>query len=287
LSRHEEIRQLDQQLTELDEQQRKSVEEAELLTQKRDKLNLKFRDLRADIIKLRDERDELNSKVKEFKLRRTELKSKIAQKIDEAKKLHPKLAALNTKRPDEPMLSLKEQIEEIDWKIQTSSLQQEEEKQLVNRVRELETQLNIYRKLDKLKQENLAIQAHIDSLKTGEKNLHEKLAANAEKSQELHKKMIEKIEESKKVKMEADNMHKAFLETMKNAKGIADQMTVVSIQKRELTGSAREEARKEKAATVTALRKKLEGEAREKLRRGEKLTLEEFQLLANKEEAQD
>jgi uncharacterized coiled-coil DUF342 family protein len=193
---------------------------------------------------------------------------------------------VNNKRPDERMQKLEEQIEETDWKIQTSSLSQEEEKQCVNRVKELETQLNIYRKLETIKQKNLKLQAEINALKTNEKNDHEKLTASAKKSQELHQRMIAKIGESMNVKADADSMHQIFLETRKKVESIEDEITVVFIQLKELKGAAREEIRKEKTASVSALRERLEKEAKEKLQRGEKLTLEEFQLLADKDESQ-
>ena len=51
---------------------------------------------------------------------------------------------------------------------------------------------------------------------------------------------------------------------------------------KQLKEEIREEAEKEKKKSEEALREKLEKQAREKLRRGERLTWEEFQLLAEK-----
>lgn len=287
MSKHEEIQRLNQKLTALKEQYGRLDEEAEEIAQKRDKLNTRFKEIRTEISKLRTERDRLNDEVKALKRQRNELKSSILQKIDEAKALHPQIVALNNRRSVESMQGLKEQIEEIDWKIQTSSLSQEEENQCVNRVKELETKLNVYKKLETLKQKDLKLQAEISALNTDERNEHERLTVKAKRSQELHQGMIAKIEESRKVKAEADSTHQTFLETRKKAKNVEDEMTVVSIQIKELKGASREETRKEKIASVSALRERLEKEAKEKLQRGEKLTLEEFQLLADKDESQD
>ena len=287
MSKHEEIQQLNEKLTDLDEQYSRLAQQAEATAQKRDKLNTKFNEIRNEASNLKAERNELNDEVKALKQRRNELKSRILQKIEEAKALRPQIIAVHNKKPDASMAQLKKQIEEIDWKIQTSSLSQEQEKQCVSIVKELETQLNVYRKLEKLKQQNLKLQTEINALKTNEKNEHEKLTVNAKKSQELHQRMIAKVEESEKVKAEADTMHQTFLEMGKKVKGIEDEITVLCIQLKELKGAAREEIRKEKSVSVSALREKLEKEAREKLQRGEKLTLEEFQLLADKDETQD
>jgi len=49
-----------------------------------------------------------------------------------------------------------------------------------------------------------------------------------------------------------------------------------------MKGSVRREEEREKKKNEEVLRKKLEKRAREKLKRGEKLTWEEFQILAEK-----
>ena len=56
----------------------------------------------------------------------------------------------------------------------------------------------------------------------------------------------------------------------------------ISNQIRKLREGARKEEEKAKKRSEEALREKIERQAREKLKRGEKLTWEEFQLLAEK-----
>jgi len=56
----------------------------------------------------------------------------------------------------------------------------------------------------------------------------------------------------------------------------------ISNQIKGLNEEVQREENKEKKKIEEALREKLEKQAREKLRRGEKLTWEEFQLLAEK-----
>lgn len=91
--------------------------------------------------------------------------------------------------------------------------------------------------------------------------------------------MLERIDESKKLKTEADAFHRLFLETKEKMRPIQDEFSKVSNHVKQLKDDLREEEEKERKHGEEALREKLEKQAREKLKRGEKLSWEEFQLL--------
>ena len=100
--------------------------------------------------------------------------------------------------------------------------------------------------------------------------------------------MLEKIEDSKKLKEEADSLHKLFLQTREKIRPVQEEILEISAQIKAFREEAEVEEEKEKKKGEEALRERLEKQAREKLRRGEKLSWEEFQLLAEKENvAQD
>ena len=66
--------------------------------------------------------------------------------------LQEKIRALNEKKPEGNLRQVEREIEEIDWKIQTTSLPVKEEQDLVNRVRQLEAQLVVQKQIKKVKQ---------------------------------------------------------------------------------------------------------------------------------------
>jgi uncharacterized coiled-coil DUF342 family protein len=108
------------------------------------------------------------------------------------------------------------------------------------------------------------------------------LTAQAQTSQELHSRMLAKVEEAKTAKAEADAIHKQFLEAKEKAKPVREQIISVTTEIRRLKGEVREEEQKERKHSEDELWKSLEEKAREKLKRGEKLSWQEFQLLAEK-----
>ncbi|MEM3823993.1 MAG: hypothetical protein QXH87_03585, partial [Candidatus Bathyarchaeia archaeon] len=202
-------------------------------------------------------------------------KIEIREKIAELKKVNQEIKALNEKKPSKSLQTLQKEFDSIEWKIQTSSLSLKDEKKLIEQVKQLEIQINIYKKLEQLKQKSVELKAELKALQTKSKIFHEKLTETAQTSQKIHEQMLKKIEELKRVKIEADEFHKLFLSEKEKIEPIQEEISKISNQIKML----REEERKK---TEESLREKLERQAREKLKRGEKLTWEEFQLLAEK-----
>jgi uncharacterized coiled-coil DUF342 family protein len=282
LSQQQKIEELTQQLSALKNQKDKLNVEAREWAEKRNKLNEQFKSLRSEAFELKNERDKLNESVRELKQQRDGTRTEFREKIEEIRKSNQEIKALAKKEPSRSAQNLQKEFESIEWKIQTSSLSLNEEKELVERVKQLQTQLNIHRKLDRLNQKIIESKAELKALETKNRLFHEKLTENAQKSQKIHEKMLEKIDASKKLKTEADSLHKLFLQTRERAKPIQEEILEISNQIRGLKEEIRGEEDKEKKKIEEALREKLEKQAREKLRRGEKLTWEEFQLLAEK-----
>jgi len=282
------IEELTKKLPALKEQIDRINVEARECAGKRNGLNEQCKSLRAQILELKNERDKLNAIVKEQKQQRNDTRTKIREKIEESRKLNPEIKALTKKKPSRSLQTLQTEFESIEWKIQTTTLSLQEEKKLIGQVKQLETQLNVFRRLDKLNQANIEVRAELKALETQRDLCHEKLTTTAEKSQEVHGKMLEKIGELNKLKIEADNLHKLFLRTRERAKPLEEETKEILEQIRLLRREIREAEETEKKVSEEALREKLEKQAREKLKRGEKLTWEEFQLLAeNETEAQD
>jgi uncharacterized coiled-coil DUF342 family protein len=282
LLEQQQIEELNEKIALLGKQRDKLETEAREWAVKRDRRNEQFKKLRDEIFRLRLERDEANEKVGELKLNRDEAKARVQQKIQEAKNLREEIRTWIEKKPSRTLRSLQQEFESIEWTIQTTSMSLQEEKELVEQVKQTETQLNVYKKLEQLRQRSLSLRGEIKTLRAQGQSMHDALTQIAQKSQEFHEKMLLKIEESKKIKADADSLHLNFLQTKRRTKLVQHETTVAMDQMTRLKGEVRHKEEEEKRHTEGAILSKLEGRAREKLKRGERLTWEEFQLLAEK-----
>jgi len=182
--------------------------------------------------------------------------------------------------PKQSHQELQKEFTDIEWKIQTTSLDLQEEKRLIENVKQLETQLNVYKKLEQHNQKITQLRKELNMLETKANAFHQELAETAQKSQEIHANMLAKISESKKIKSEADGLHNAYLQAKEKAKPLNAEIKKLIEQKAKLQSAMREEDERKRKTAEHALKEKLGSQAKEKLQRGEKLSWDEFQLLS-------
>jgi uncharacterized coiled-coil DUF342 family protein len=271
-----EITRITQQLAALREQINNANTETQKHVEKRDKLNEQFKKLRQEIRELKNERDNLNEKVKTLKQQRDEAHGKISANIEEIKTHNQKIAELKKKTPKESRRGLQKEFEDIEWKIQTTPLDLQEEKRLVECVKQLEMQLGVYKKIDEHIKKISELRREIGTFEADADTAHKELTAMAERSQDIHVKMMAKIDESKEYKSEADSLHGMFIQAREQVRPLREEIKKLTVQKRKLQDAVREEDAKRK----NALKEKLGSQAKDKLARGEKLSWDEFKLLA-------
>jgi len=278
-----EIAIITKQLAVLKEQINSAHDKTNTHVEKRDKLNEQFKKLRQEIHELKNERDNLNAEVKILKQQRDDARTRIREIIEEVKTHKQEIAELKKKTPKISQRKLQKELDGIEWKIQTTPLAMQEEKILIENVKRLETQLSVYRKIDKHIKKIADLQKALEALEKNADIAHRELTEKAEKSQETHTKMIAKITESKNVKSEADNLHAAYVQAKEQDKPLHEEFKKLSEQRKKLQDALHKEDEKQKKNAEKILKEKLESQARDKLRRGEKLSFDEFKLLADSE----
>ena len=278
-----EIATINQQLAPLTDKASKANAEIKIHFEKRDRLNEQFRKLRQQINELKDERNCLNEKVKTLKQQRDEARTKIRTIIEEIKMHTQKITELTKKTPKRSYQDLQEEFENVEWKIQTTSLDLQEEKRLVDHVKQLETQLNFYKKIERQNMKIIELRKELKALEKEGDAAHRELTVTAQKSQEIHANMLAKISESKNIKAEADSLHGAYLQAKEQAKPLNEEIKKLLERRKRLQEEIRIEDENKKKTAEQDLKEKLGSQARDKLRRGEKLSWNEFQLLAEDE----
>jgi uncharacterized coiled-coil DUF342 family protein len=289
---------LKDKVSKADAESKKNVEKRDQLNQQTKKLNLEINDIKR-------QRDEVNKRVQALKQQRDTIRVKIKPIMDEIQAINEKKEELKKKSHNIRKKDIQNEIDKIDWKIQTETLDLQEEKRLVGEVKLLETQLHGYKKIEK---ENKKIAGHLQEKKVLDvqaEALHKELSDVAKRSQELHEKMIAKIAEVKAVKKEADALHNGFTENKEKSRELLVEIAVLTGQMLGLQNGLREQNKelreKEKALRTKekeeseiqknkkhkdeqVLKAKLGSQAKEKLDKGEKLCWNEFQLLASVDE---
>jgi uncharacterized coiled-coil DUF342 family protein len=282
LARKQQEKELNERISLLREQKSSVEAEAQEWAQKRDRLNERFKATREEIATVKIERDRANEKVKELKLNRDKARTRMHQKIQELKSLRTAVGETSRKKPASTRQSLEQRFDSLEWKIQTTPLTLDEEKRVVEQVKQAETQLNIYRKLEHARQTILNVETEIKALQAQAQSCHKSLTEIAQKSQELHRKMLLRLEESKTVKAEADRLHQSYLQAKEKTRTIQQEITASLDQARQRRREILQEEQRRQQQAEEDLRYKIEKQATEKLKRGQKLSWEEFQVLSQK-----
>ena len=301
------IANISQQIEKLREQTFEVNAQIKKFIEKRDQLHEKIRASHQEINQLKTERDSLNEKVKLLKQQRDLTRTKILEIVEKIKVIDEKIKELKKKTPRVNQRELQEELDAIEWKIQTTSLDLQEEKRLIENVKQLEIQLSGFKKIDRQYKKIAELQNERKPLQAQAGGFHQELTEIAKKSQELHQKMITKIEQVKNDKAEADNQHKAYIESKEKTKDSLVEIAVLtghinglqnsireqnrSIREKDRSERAKEkekteEERKQKMLSEKDLKEKLGSEAKDKLQRGEKLSWNEFQLVMD-DDAED
>jgi uncharacterized coiled-coil DUF342 family protein len=179
---------------------------------------------------------------------------------------------------------LEKEIQNLEWKIQTTSIPIKEEKIIIDRVRFLEKQRVVYKRLQELTDKRLELQTEAKALETQAKLSHEKLSQLAEQSQKFHEQLIEATKNVKTRIQNADQAHRKHLEVRQKANQVHEKY--IEIQ-RQIKALKEEQAKIEKehyTKREQQLREEATKKAQEKMKRGEKLTWDEFKLLTEKGE---
>jgi uncharacterized coiled-coil DUF342 family protein len=274
-----EIAEIDQKLGNLREQVGKINAETRVCLEKRDKLNEQFRTYRAQIHELQNERNSLNERVKTLKQQRDAARTSNGSIIEEIKVRRSKIEELKKKKPRIARQQLEKEFQETEWTIQTTSLDLKEEKRLVEEVKQLEQQLSIYRRIEQQSKKIGELRSKLEAFKANANVYHEELVTTAQKSQDLHINLIAKINESKKIKAESDNLHAMYVQGRARAKPLYEEIKRLSEQKKKFEITMREEDQGKRKLAEKNLKETLGSQARQKLQHGEKISWQEFQLL--------
>jgi uncharacterized coiled-coil DUF342 family protein len=246
-----------------DERDRLTEQEKNILSDMAE-IRAKLAKIRPELQQLRKTRDELNETVRALKRSRDELRDSSRRSLVSLREL-----VRLTHGTDEGSRAEKE-MAELEWKIQTSSLEKDEEKRLLNKVRLLEAKVGAHRKSRKVSEEVGKYRAEAD-------DIHNKIQELAAQSQQYHTEVVSLSEGFDKLRARQDELRKSLGDVRARSLEVgAKYMTLrnSTIQSEKVAQRVKQKAYKEN----------LKETAKKKLDKGGKVSLEELNALMGDEE---
>ena len=299
ISRKQEI---NQQIQKLREDANNANVQIKNCIERRNQLNEEVKKAREEIAGLKAERDGINEKVKLLKSQRDAVREQSDPITDKIRAIKEKIAILKKKLPRESQRELQEEHDAIEWKISTTSLDLQEEKMLIENVKQLEMLLSGYKKIEAQNNKIKELLTQRKTLDAQADVLHKELTDLAAKSQEIHSRMIEKVNAMKVSRAQADSQHQLYVKTKEEVlPQIYEKIGALIGQLNDVKASIAKEDRDEAQIRINArnaaeqankekeqaIKEKLGAEARNKLQKGEKLSWNEFQLVMGEESKDD
>lgn len=221
----------------------------------------------SDAERFKKARDRLNAKVKERKKDRAEINRTIKDLFVEYNKA-------KEKSPKNDFRRLEREIDQLEWRLQTTVLKIEKEDELVKRIKDLKEEMKDYKEISEISRK-------IDKAKARSDKVHKKILKLSEKSQQQHERFLEAVNRIRELEGEIDVLNK------KRA-GIVPKLNELTEIMTNLTQSLKKTEKKMKKIRSRAGAKKEDKElemkrraksAFERFQNGEKLGTEDIYLL--------
>jgi len=246
--------------------------------ERRNSLNSELKELREKVRTLKSERDAVNAEVKTLKTSRDQIRAEIAEKRNRIAQMVAGLKQLRS-QVQGTFKQAKNSLEELEWKMQTSSLDSREENRLINQIKELELRVAEHKQMNELQAALTEEKAVVESLKLNAQSIHQKMLAAAETSARVHEEMMQLVRKLDEIKATADVAHKMYLQTRNDAERSEQELVQKVLEKKKLRKEifGDEEAERLRKGEELAARLAESGSA--KLSQGKRLSFEEFKAL--------
>jgi phosphoserine phosphatase len=241
-----------------DERQQLRIEQSKSLDQLND-TKAKLQKVREELQNLRKARDGLNDTVRALKQTRDRLRDTSRENLATLRELLKKMS-------DRPHASIAEkELASLEWQVQTSPLEKDEEKRLMTKIRGLEIRVTGYHKVLKLREDITKQRQEADQI-------HARVQELAAESQKHHADIVQLSEAFQTLRLRREEQQETLDELRVR---VAETNQKFLLLRNTLT----DDERKIQRQKGEALKEALKTAAQKKLGKGEKLTLHELSAL--------
>lgn len=264
--------------------------------------------LNSGINSLIKERDQYNEKFSEFikeaqenKRQRDEINERISEDVElrkealvEIRKLNKRLSALKQKGEsiyqslEKNSLELRnpgaiqKEMEELEWKLETSVLSLERENKLVESIRQKKKLLEPCQIIEDIRKEMKGIFREKDGIKQKLNEYSKRINGVQEESKKFHERMLYAYKRANEIKTEADSYHQQFIKKKEERDKVYKDYKEILDRKNEITNKIREDKIKKQVEAIKQRDKLMKNKAEkiyEDFKKGKRLNTEEFRIL--------
>ncbi len=263
--------------------------EKESWFEKKRKASKDISDLFQSLREVKGKRNSFTKQVKDSKQRRQELNKLLNQKRMEMKNLQDEKQEITKKfgiRVDPS--KIKQEIEEIEFKIETEGLPFSVEQRMMRMINEKKKMLyqsqevsDVFDKIHQMKKD-------LDKTRLKADETHKKVQTKAEASQKFHEELVESSKEAKELKTKEDEALKKFVEakTKYNEQNelVKAKLNEINTLRAKIGEVVQEEKKKRKKSDDRKLQEQKQT-VEEKIKKGLKLTTDDLLAFQAKENA--
>ena len=253
-------------------------DQSKKMAKERDEINAKIRQIRNQISDHKKKRDDYNERVKHAKEQRNEFSTnhlELKKKIKDLERERTSSSGVNVNE-------LKQYLRKLENEQMTQPMSAQKERKLIDTIKGIHLKIkDADEKLNKDPKLKKAIEEEKLMRQKAEKQ-HELVEKMAKKAQEEHQGMLEQLKQLDKLvkrtteiqenivvtKIEADKIHKEFIDNVNNIHEL----------EKNISSTEKKKEKKKKMADVSAAQKEAD-DVFERFKRGEKLSTEDLMIL--------
>jgi len=262
------------------------------IANKRNQLNEQVKELIASAKEEREKRDQCNSLISEVKekkkvhLKELEGFDEQIERLEEQLNQSQEKTTQQKRRPNFSTKRIRKQIQDLEWKLQTTShLPIAEERDIVDQINRLEQKFREVRESDVISRDLKAIYGRTRGIGGKLRSLDRDLRQKAHESRIHHKAMIQAFKNADIFRKQADELHAQFLDAKKQANLIHNEYLThireINKTRQSISKNKQKYRKKQDEERREKLKVKTE-DAKKKFDQGRKLSFEEFRTLIDK-----
>jgi uncharacterized coiled-coil DUF342 family protein len=269
---------LGQRIDTLAAQRLDMINEYRRLDQRRRDIRKEIRDFTEKINADRKTLDEHYERMGTFKNNRRELLSKIREIKVKSTEVEKVLKGFEKTVPKGGE-ALNDRLKKVEWKLQTERLSRDEEKQLVGIVKEIETKLRTWKKAYSTKQELTNLLDQIKALKAKLDEMNRFRAETDPDVKAKHERVATMLNQRHQLFQEIEEINNSLIELDTNITKATQDLDSLRGQRRNQLEGRRSRDYESNKAKTRQLVDRARDDARKKYEQGEKLSLDELKLV--------